>query len=77
MTGYITDLLGTGGAERELPGSKQVLASIVDGTRGENIRGNGVLQSGDQLHVESEREDLLGWQDNYRIPRVSLTRVAK
>jgi len=77
VTGCDTDLLGTRVAEWECPGSKQVLTPIVDSTGGEDFRGDIVLQSGDQLHVESEREDLLRGQDNYWMGRVLSTRVAK
>ena len=77
VTNYATDLLGTRVAERESPGGKQILTSVVDGAWSEDVGGNIVLQSGDQLHVESEREDLFGGQDNYWMRRVLSTRVAK
>ena len=77
VTGYTTYLLRAGVAERELPRGKHVLASIINGTWREDFRGNGVLQSGDQLHVESEWEDFVAGQNNYRTPRILSTRVAK
>jgi hypothetical protein len=77
VTGCITNLLGIAAAKRELPGGEQVLASVVDSTRGKDVRGDIRLQPGDQLHVESEREDSVGRQDDYWVPRVSSTKVAK
>ena len=75
--GRTTDLLGIGVAERERPRSEQVLTSVVDSTWLENIRSDLRLQSVDQIHVEFEREDSFGGQDNYRTPRVLSTGVAK
>ena len=77
VTGCMTNLLGIGAAERERPGGEQVLASVVDSTRSKYDRVDLRLQPGDQLHVESEREDSVGRQDDYRVPRVSSTKVAK
>jgi hypothetical protein len=77
VTGCVTNLLGIGAAEWERPGGEQVLASAVDSTRRKDDRVDLRLQPGDQLHVQSEREDSVDRQDTYRMPRVSSTKVAK
>jgi len=58
--GCTTNLLSITVAEREFSGSKQVLTSVIDGTRREDLGSNLGLQPADQLHVESEWEDFFG-----------------
>jgi len=69
-----TDLLSATVAEWELPGSKQVLTAIIDSTWLEDLGGNVHLQPGDQVHVDTKREDLV---NDYWITRELSTRIAK
>ena len=69
----MTNLLGIGGAERELPGAKHVFSSVIDSTRGKGFGGNFCLQSINQLHVEPKGEGFVGGEDDYQISRVLST----
>ena len=54
--GRVTDLPRIGVTERKVPGSKQVLPSVIDRAWCEDVRSYGVLQSRDQFNVKPESE---------------------